>query len=1130
MSTFTDIKFLSANRRFVADLPALRKPPTAAAPLNLSQLSNPIFGNTLRPKINQVDPHLLAAKISAANDNLTLPEIKANAPAPKVRRFYKTAAVLAGVAAFLTPAVALAGPLSGLFGLSFSVYAVGAALFFSAAGAIYLARTLYLNPRHGGRPGDPTGRKIITKLVLPALATVTTWGAALLSSTIAASLLGWSSSTFLLGMAAIAGTYTAGKIIISSTRLIMDRLRGVRRTVEKLSLKNRLLTNFLTLNAQFSYALYTSTRALTFASLVYGVVGRGALNLWHLNFSPLAPLIGAALGLLYGLYYRRPVAQRVNPNQAPQKMRWNKLIAAACVGGGAALGTAVGVVGYNPFLNLFFASALFVVEMHDVLHGWKTLGGARKVEEDVPRIYSDLEIWRAARARTGEFSSLIKPSFNNDVVPIISAKLFVREGSNWNINQVNSQDWCDVSATAGPRQILGVWRLFQTMDLTMRDFRHWVQLAAGDVTTAANSQQALLHTASLYERLANAYDTPNADNNFSPPYEGNFAHMNIEGFGDHTFSDPAADQHYQYVGKLIQTKANDFRQRAIQLREEAARLYHPDSVVGRAELHELISDLREEIDPLYRRFNAHYDMFLASFASNILPEIILTKIECLDAFDALTRDFITGISILRRNPDTGDIYMEIIPSNVVKDLRKDPEYKTVWNYESREKEDNRFHWFPRRTHEIGESHSDIAFIDMSNHYYLHKDDLNYYPTANVHTVPVLVADEFYDVVFKNGSRLRCYGDGRRVPTGNVPASARDIVWVAGTPAPTELLENTVDHAYGSSFSFYLKEPFAPRFYFFFQTPYQSMSDAEQLDAIVSDLLAYLVEDRQMPFAFYQFKIPEKLKLPYDPEMVDRPSDQLLQVAQGTSWFMLKVQEKGSDGRLHARYVPYNLRKDSYDLYVNEAAHPDRGWDSIDETVPVRLVSRGQRVDPTAPPCPYDRALVFTYKDGGHADPSFNDGNIYKRYPYPMGDPENYGGEAWIDLGRGKVGVMPIIKFVFLKRYDQGENRGKIIYKDGTISDAAWNAFVKKPVSQEVYEKMTEADRAQLPWVDAFDRVHIPEGFEVPADLPLAADRTIDIFTYREFRMSLLRETLYERFLPLESFAKFCDPNTIVLRK
>ena len=75
----------------------------------------------------------------------------------------------------------------------------------------------------------------------------------------------------------------------------------------------------------------------------------------------------------------------------------------------------------------------------------------------------------------------------------------------------------------------------------------------------------------------------------------------------------------------------------------------------------------------------------------------------------------------------------------------------------------------------------------------------------------------------------------------------------------------------------------------------------------------------------------------------------------------------------------------------------------------------------------------------------------------------------------------------------------------------------EPYSEEEYKKADPEFQAKAPWVDKNDLVHLPPGTSI------AGHTMLSFLEYRAIKKWLMKGTLYERFLPLETHIPWYDP-------
>lgn len=1540
--------------------------------------------NCWEPKIETVDPEKLAAEAiaqpAAASPTAQTENVASSRPSMFARikgmpsllkstAFKAAAAATAFVTATIIPRLASAGVIEHVVHeiTNFTPFGIGI-----LSGLVLLAiglNRLYFNPRYKARPGDPTPKRIISKLVLPLLGVSIMAGAAIytLGSLLPVLGIALPFSSTLVYPALILGTLgMTGLLILRSwIKEIYNRAQTVRSATFTYSKKNRFFTSFLSYHAQAADLIYMTYRAVTVTSIAVGVAGRMILG----TLNPASLLWGAGFGLLYYIFYYRGKARNNNPSNnftaRPQRGLWPMAKLALL---GAAGGFIMTLAGPSYLINLLFAIGVFVAEAHGFVHAWRWNTAARDVEETAPKIYSDQEIQEAAMNPDAAMVSILKAGFAGnlpEIIPALWVNIHTRQGANWEVHQINGQEPSAGTRAAFEKMYTDLALLISRNDI----YRAWIRDAYDRMNAAAaagNTAQAYEEVAALYERIARAFTVPCPDNNGVPPWHGNLGASGFVGFPNQPLFHGTNEniEHYQALGRRMYTLGGVFLQQiANELRNRSQEYQNPSPTfttlpgVLKPSHAEVVARLKLTLDGLNRKHNVPVQMDPFMLFTNYYPQYDITKMEKLNKYNGFVRDVWTAMSLVRFSPTGQRFYTELIPTKVVKMLKTEhdasvwqespdePNYRQVKNVESRPNEDNRFKWVDRPLATIGETHSDIFCIDDSDHFNAHKDDLNIYPTAHNQEVPLLGPNEYRDVVFTDGTRLRMYGDGTgqhldrhknpiRDTAGNVipplastassvsrePAGKlfklfrrygdgmieevdaagntlrhiRDGVrWLGGTqeecieilpfdgklgmrifgdgtrqyldehkkpigprlrehdyfdlidhdksririfgdgafqrispsgqvsqiiresleflssnveyftivlPDKTQLRafdDNTVqyfdshqipltprlkptdfydirvspnitirrhgngsvqeiDEAFGGIISeenrfnlskadtesvfdikisgskdLYLrifddgtrqyfckennkektlgprlgkhgyfdekqkdgnilrryengraqlvdksgnvlndvrgpilsedesdfdirisdgsqlrvydnnatqyfndkqmpltprlspttyydvkkgnnitlrrygdgtileitKDPsgkeivttkhdqilgnqlihrhqenpnktedftwikadsFRPKYYFFSRTPYQSISDSEQIDFIVSDFLTIFEEDRSIPYIFLQWKVKEKRTVPYDPAIKDSSHDKILMISPATSWFLLRATQAGTRRTL---YFPYNLRKDrlsSVTLYAyrkpnaplwedessptyNKNHEPSRvnenvsmpKWALIDETQGAALVTPpqpGPNRPYFDPNCPYERALRLQIdytqienRDGTKIKKRTHD-PLYLRYPTYLGDPSQYQDQKMeINLYREKIGPAPLVKFTLVRQ----NAAGAIVMRNGVppflpgggiIDRDTWETFVAyEPFSEEEYRKASAEVQAKAPYVDRNDEVHLPAGRSI------GGRSTLTFLEYKSLRKWLMQETLYERFLPLETHMHWIDP-------
>jgi hypothetical protein len=246
-------------------------------------------------------------------------------------------------------------------------------------------------------------------------------------------------------------------------------------------------------------------------------------------------------------------------------------------------------------------------------------------------------------------------------------------------------------------------------------------------------------------------------------------------------------------------------------RAEAKRLKNGrDSQLGPEYLLSLIDNLTDKLEAEFRRTtplaDTHPRCFWTTFWTTAFPDQQNMKQSGVDEFLQMQADFVGVMDVVVMTPD-GRIHQWPIPMKMVKDFL--PRHGDTLAIQSRvEKgEDLRLEWYPRAEHDIGKSMCDIACIDNSAHYNKYKRMfdrgeisaevfLKLYPTAEVHYPPELKKEqqldeyggkgefetqEFYDVVYRNGARVRIFADGsHKTVQGQPPSGTPALLMLPGT--------------------------------------------------------------------------------------------------------------------------------------------------------------------------------------------------------------------------------------------------------------------------------------------------------------------------------------------------------------
>ncbi|MFA4843750.1 MAG: hypothetical protein WC632_02215 [Candidatus Margulisiibacteriota bacterium] len=620
------------------------------------------------------------------------------------------------------------------------------------------------------------------------------------------------------------------------------------------------------------------------------------------------------------------------------------------------------------------------------------------------------------------------------------------------------------------------------------------------------------------------------------------------------------DQDLRVHGEHIRFAAREY--------EETARLVRRMDV-SRVDLDSLKQKFARRLNALYCRAYTHADTTPVRFYTNILPDGYNAKQFAIDFCQQVMADFVGGFDLAVLSPN-GQVKLWLVPMKVVKDFKKD--YREVMAIESRdtEGEDLRLGWYKRDDHDIvNTTLSDIHHIDNTAHFDKHGHDIKKYPTAEVLTPPKLENDEFYDVVYRDGARLRIFGDGHQeVVAGNLdgktpllilPGTERHQYVAANTTAvfdesmiDTGLLatikSGDIPHPWGGSL---VKDAdIAPRWRFMYPTEYTSVSDADQMDINVTNLR--LFHTRALPHLRIMYRRPRKENVPYSEAMVDSPHDSLLEVGVANVWMVLKAKLTG--GR--ELYFPLNMNKE------NERTFGGDLWKYIDETKPLEIVKKATGY-----------FLKITPREAAFKDPDFvaateieiNDRGTYQvmkngeynkrdsilEVPLPLEmvdlaaknmfeagsihiDPIRYG-----DVG----GPVPVMDYIFLRHNEAGD-----------VTDKARERVLPRRLAQLIingtYSLLSETEmehvetvddvlnREDLPYTDKKGLVHLAmteEEYQAfkPWITPYHGQRgaqwnpkgevTMEAAHFNAMCEAIYDQISYRRFMPDDRCRTFWDP-------
>ncbi|MFA4906486.1 MAG: hypothetical protein WC645_08295, partial [Candidatus Margulisiibacteriota bacterium] len=530
--------------------------------------------------------------------------------------------------------------------------------------------------------------------------------------------------------------------------------------------------------------------------------------------------------------------------------------------------------------------------------------------------------------------------------------------------------------------------------------------------------------------------------------------------------------------------------------------------------------------------------------------------------------------------------------------------------------------------------------------------LRLYPTAEVPTPPTLKAEptddpylggreeqEFYDLVFKNGARLRIYADGSQQPIGELYEYPLAVLMVPGTqrhqhvarkiqndgaheifgggvyldPDLAQILaQGKVPHPFGGYFTGYIEEslfsvfgndrkqnlwqalidagyiepdkkggeegsvlqkftgkesdfvlPIAlkdeekkkiltlisdqvrytmPRWHFMYPTEYASISDADQMDLVVTNLRLH--HTRKNPHLRVMMLRPRVELLPFSRDMMEEEYDSFLEVGVAVVWMVLKV--KLINGK--ELFIPLNKNKE------NERTFGSELWRYIDESRPVKIVEeRGRsflqipyRLDATKDPA-FRSAINYRLMGEG----KYNNREPIELIPIPLEMRDLVGQIEEIRINPERYsevgGPRPVADYFFLRRNEDG----MVTDKSRTLrmTDKTANTLIFGKVAllshsevkhwETVMENENESPKENLPWTDKNGWVHmkmseaeaqmlsawLPEYFG--KEVPYYDDQNGEFIVYvKHFELlceHAYDEFTYRRFMPDYEYRTYFDP-------
>ena len=851
----------------------------------------------------------------------------------------------------------------------------------------------------------------------------------------------------------------------------------------------------------------------------------------------------------------------------------------------ASVGLACSLIGLGMAGNVLFTFAVVLSFAHGSIHSWRSQEGGLGIKEKKYPIFDIRELARFVRNKVNMSRTLYSPSI--DPVEPMTSKTFMvylSEGCNWILTTV-------LGPFTSAMYKKGMEMIINLMEPEARRMRRLIKDGYERVKQAQTRKEAIEEAAKTYEELAFFFEDDNSEridiNDGNPRCLGNLRSISgLDFLRDHSC---IAGIHSQEEGTENERQDQDFRVHgefirfaAVLLRQHAARLRKLD--YKDATLDSVKATIKKRLDNLYNRAYPHIDVHPARFFTNILPDSYMAKQFVIDLCSQVMADFIGCFDTVVID-ENGEVQMWAIPMRVVKNFKEN--YRDIETIDSRDEagEDLRFEWYPREEGDIGDSLCEIKYIDNLAHFQkyerLGQDSLEFlakYPTAEVLEPPKLEMNsrtwdpllkiwedhEFYDVVYKNGMRQRVYGDGssRMVhpasdrPEATLPQEYARLLMLPGTERH-EFVADRIDevldgiavkpallkrlahgdvpypHNWGGSLS---RDPLiGPRWRFMYPTEFTSISDADQMDLMVTNLRLYFI--RSNPALRIMTLRPEEVDLPFSPDIIDKEgqADEMLMAGVGIVWMTMRV--KLADGRVIT--MPLNMSKE------NERTFKPGGielWRYIDENTPVELTEEGK--------------LKITYRKEAMEMPTFAaQASILEEVPVPiemqelvdkgliakdqdaiMLDPVRYG-----DTG----GPIPVIDFMILRRKDKK-----------TVTDSTRTLEMSDHIAQLIISgnaalpREDEVDHMEAcgsktakdfyPWTDKFGYVHMklseadykqlkpwlarvewhgarPQQEFVDGELVMHVDH------FRQFCHETYWEMSYRRYERAPSFIPYFDP-------
>ncbi|MFH1683490.1 MAG: hypothetical protein ABIA67_01265, partial [Candidatus Margulisiibacteriota bacterium] len=759
---------------------------------NVGRTSIPPAAGVAYSQIKQVDPI-----IALASQKIQSPAIHPKKSSPTEgllsSNFRWLAATAAGAAAFLVPSLAygatgitatLASFFSGLGPAGWIMFGIGAI----ATARLVISKYKALRPQNyqsrkvSASFGSPTTRKLLKTLVLPAWGTATLAGGIFAYIGVAETVFAMPGITFAIG--ALLALKPAITIVSTMAKDIYHwyqyKFKGIQHNLKRPGLIGQLYTDLFQPTARLATIVFMLHMSKIYATQFIG-------TLLHIK-SAIPAVLGSAASLAamgdYCLWFAAGMALYrffrgwpKNKIGNPIAKRLPRIASTAFwAAGGAALGALVYVATPGLFAINILTFAVTLAFAHNFIHSTRSQeGGMTQAHKALP-IFDKESLWAAVRSRKGATRTVFKPSIAMKD-PLISSyiMMLLSEGANWVLNAITgafnaaeykqSQEMIEHMVNPDAQILRNIYK----------EGYEAVQTAGTPRDAADAAAQAFENVAKLFVDLA----LGNLKTRSGLPYMDDGTFSALEPGSPKKRSDQdliVHGEHIRFAARLYEAKAR-------KLRAMGANM-GPDHLAS------LKSLLIEKLEGGYRRAFPVCDTHPGRFYTNFLPDSYNAKQFVIDLCLQVMQDFVGGMDTVIMTPD-GRIHMHLIPMKVVKDFKRNHEEELAIKSRDEQGEDLRFRWYERADHDIGDSLSAIAYIDNSAHFHKYKElheqgkitdneFLSLYPTAEVPTPPTLKGNEFYDVVYKNGARLRIYADGSQQSVGNLAPDAPAVLMLPGT--------------------------------------------------------------------------------------------------------------------------------------------------------------------------------------------------------------------------------------------------------------------------------------------------------------------------------------------------------------